>query len=136
MGNFKEELNYFYFFKKNFIVIQVQLYAFSPHSSTPPQLNPPPVLIIFITPKKAVKSEAKKNGPELGFESKSVWTQRIDHIAPQHPGILPGCPLLFSFVAVVFKISTSMNTQDQNLPRRAYWPTDMQCVGSRGNNAV
>ena len=30
------------FLKKNFIVIQLQLYAFSPHSSTPPQLNPPP----------------------------------------------------------------------------------------------
>ena len=29
-------------FLKNFIVIQVQLYAFSPHPSTPPQLNPPP----------------------------------------------------------------------------------------------
>ena len=25
-----------------FIVIQLQLYAFSPHPSTPPQLNPPP----------------------------------------------------------------------------------------------
>ena len=25
-----------------FIVIQLQLYAFSPHLSTPPQLNPPP----------------------------------------------------------------------------------------------
>ena len=30
------------FFKKIFIVIQLQLYAFSPHPSTPPQLNPPP----------------------------------------------------------------------------------------------
>ena len=30
------------FFKKTFIVIQLQLYAFSPHPSTPPQLNPPP----------------------------------------------------------------------------------------------
>ena len=30
------------FFKKNFIVIQLQLYAFSPHPSTLPQLNPPP----------------------------------------------------------------------------------------------
>ena len=30
----------YYFFK--FIVIQLQLYAFSPHPSTPPQLNPPP----------------------------------------------------------------------------------------------
>ena len=30
-------------FKKNFfIVIQLQLSAFSPHPSTPPQLNPPP----------------------------------------------------------------------------------------------
>ena len=25
-----------------FIVIQLQLYAFSPHPSTPPQVNPPP----------------------------------------------------------------------------------------------
>ena len=31
-----------WFFKKNFIVIQLQLYAFSPHPSTPPQPNPPP----------------------------------------------------------------------------------------------
>ena len=31
-----------FFLKKNFIVIQVQLYAFSSHPSTPPQLNPPP----------------------------------------------------------------------------------------------
>ena len=30
------------FFKKIFIVIQLQLYAFSPHPSTPPQVNPPP----------------------------------------------------------------------------------------------
>ena len=30
------------FFKKSFIVIQLQLYAFSPHPSTPPQPNPPP----------------------------------------------------------------------------------------------
>ena len=29
-------------FKKIFIVIQLQLYAFSPHPSTPPQVNPPP----------------------------------------------------------------------------------------------
>ena len=29
-------------FKKIFIVIQLQLCAFSPHPSTPPQLNPPP----------------------------------------------------------------------------------------------
>ena len=29
-------------FLKNFIVIQLQLYAFSPHPSNPPQLNPPP----------------------------------------------------------------------------------------------
>ena len=28
---------------KKFIVIQLQLYAFSPHASTPPQPNPPPV---------------------------------------------------------------------------------------------
>ena len=37
---------YVYFLKlnllKNFIVIQLQLYAFSPHPSTRPQLNPPP----------------------------------------------------------------------------------------------
>ena len=31
-------------FFKIFIVIQLQLYAFSPHPSTPPQLNPPPSL--------------------------------------------------------------------------------------------
>ena len=31
----------FVFFKKFFIVIQLQLCAFSPHPSTPPQLNPP-----------------------------------------------------------------------------------------------
>ena len=30
------------FKKKNFIVIQLQLSAFSPHPSTPPQPNPPP----------------------------------------------------------------------------------------------
>ena len=30
------------FFFKFFIVIQLQLYAFSPHPSTPPQVNPPP----------------------------------------------------------------------------------------------
>ena len=30
------------FFLKIFIVIQLQLYAFSSHPSTPPQLNPPP----------------------------------------------------------------------------------------------
>ena len=30
------------FFKLIFIVIQLQLYAFSPHPPTPPQLNPPP----------------------------------------------------------------------------------------------
>ena len=43
-------LLYIYFLKNDhiiffftiFIVIQLQLYAFSPHSSTPPQLNPPP----------------------------------------------------------------------------------------------
>ena len=29
-------------FLKFFIVIQLQLYAFSLHPSTPPQLNPPP----------------------------------------------------------------------------------------------
>ena len=28
-------------FFKIFIVIQLQLYAFSPHPSTPPQVNPP-----------------------------------------------------------------------------------------------
>ena len=35
-------LFFFFWFKKIFIVIQLQLYAFSPHPSTPPQLNPPP----------------------------------------------------------------------------------------------
>ena len=30
------------YFKKKFIVIQLQLCAFSPQPSTPPQLNPPP----------------------------------------------------------------------------------------------
>ena len=34
----KDNTNYFLIF----IVIQLQLYAFSPHPSTPPQLNPPP----------------------------------------------------------------------------------------------
>ena len=33
-----------YFIFKIFIVIQLQLYAFSPHPSTPSQLNPPPSL--------------------------------------------------------------------------------------------
>ena len=37
-----KSLLFIYFFKKNFIVIQLLLYAFSPHPSTPPQLNPPP----------------------------------------------------------------------------------------------
>ena len=32
----------FSFFFLIFIVIQLQLHAFSPHPSTPPQLNPPP----------------------------------------------------------------------------------------------
>ena len=32
----------FWGLKKNFIVIQLQLCAFSPHPSTPPQVNPPP----------------------------------------------------------------------------------------------
>ena len=32
----------FLFFLIFFIVIQLQLYAFSPHPSTPPQVNPPP----------------------------------------------------------------------------------------------
>ena len=32
---------YFFFFLI-FTVTQLQLYAFSPHASTPPQLNPPP----------------------------------------------------------------------------------------------
>ena len=31
-----------FFFLKIFIVIQLQLYAFSPHPFTPPQLKPPP----------------------------------------------------------------------------------------------
>ena len=33
-----------FFFKKIFIVVQLQLSAFSPHPSTPPQRNPPPSL--------------------------------------------------------------------------------------------
>ena len=33
---------YFFSFLKICIVIQLQLYAFSPHPSTPPQLKPPP----------------------------------------------------------------------------------------------
>ena len=41
-ANFFIVLTLFFLFKKNFIVIQLQLYAFSPHPSTPPQLNPPP----------------------------------------------------------------------------------------------
>ena len=32
----------FFIFFKFFIVIQLKLSAFSPHPSTPPQLNPPP----------------------------------------------------------------------------------------------
>ena len=32
----------FFFFLSFFIVMQLQLYAFSPHPSTPPQVNPPP----------------------------------------------------------------------------------------------
>ena len=32
----------FFSFKKIFTVIQLQLYAFSPHPSTPPQPIPPP----------------------------------------------------------------------------------------------
>ena len=38
---FINELKYIDFLKI-VIVIQLQLYAFSPHPSTPPQLNPPP----------------------------------------------------------------------------------------------
>ena len=38
----KEEINILLQFFLIFIVIQLQLYAFSPHPSTPPQLNPPP----------------------------------------------------------------------------------------------
>ena len=34
--------SYSFFFFLIFIVIQLQLYGFSPHPSTPPQLNPPP----------------------------------------------------------------------------------------------
>ena len=34
--------SYFVVFFKIFIAIQLQLYAFSPHPSTPPQPNPPP----------------------------------------------------------------------------------------------
>ena len=34
--------NFLFIFLKIFIVIQLQLYALSPHPSTPPQLNPPP----------------------------------------------------------------------------------------------
>ena len=34
-----------------FIVIQLQLYVFSPHPSTPPQLNPPPSpLVLYMCP--------------------------------------------------------------------------------------
>ena len=40
-GNQVSLLEYNTFFKI-FIVIQLQLYAFSPHPSNPPQLNPPP----------------------------------------------------------------------------------------------
>ena len=44
--SFKNSLHFqidvFFLFYKFFIVIQLQLYAFSPHPSTPPQLNPPP----------------------------------------------------------------------------------------------
>ena len=39
---FINQSNYLFSFFKIFIVIQLQLYAFSPHPSTPPQLNPPP----------------------------------------------------------------------------------------------
>ena len=35
---------YFFQFSNYFIVVQLQLSAFSPHPSTPPQLNPPPSL--------------------------------------------------------------------------------------------
>ena len=39
---FDDHLFHFLLFFKIFIVIQLQLCAFSPHPSTPPQLNPPP----------------------------------------------------------------------------------------------
>ena len=39
-----DHIVFVFFFFKIFIVIQLQLYAFSPHPSTPPQLNPPPYL--------------------------------------------------------------------------------------------
>ena len=38
---------FIHFFFKIFIVIRLQLYAFSPHPSTPPQLNPPPLLCML-----------------------------------------------------------------------------------------
>ena len=38
------------FLKFFFIVIQLQLYAFSPHPSTPPQLNPPPFPHLYPPP--------------------------------------------------------------------------------------
>ena len=41
---------FFVAFLKIFIVIQLQLYAFSPLLSTPPQLNPPPSPTSTITP--------------------------------------------------------------------------------------
>ena len=41
-GRFSQSLKGRFFFKKFFIVIQLQLCAFSPHPSTPPQPNPPP----------------------------------------------------------------------------------------------
>ena len=37
-----KENDFFFFFFFFLIVIQLQLSAFSPHPSTPPQLNPPP----------------------------------------------------------------------------------------------
>ena len=42
--NMKKEtcILFYLLFFNIFIVIQLQLYAFSPHPSTPPQLNPPP----------------------------------------------------------------------------------------------
>ena len=47
MGNNKNNIKNLFFFKKILIVIQLQLYAFSPHPSTPLQLNPPKNLFLW-----------------------------------------------------------------------------------------
>ena len=62
-----------------FIVIQLQLYAFSPHPSTPPQLNPPPSPTSTL-PLDFVRVWGQWEEGITGTTIKDTWTKSMGRV--------------------------------------------------------